>query len=53
MLVLKFKDETFTIKVDGKPILLAAGSDIEIVFDQIDRLEWLRAEYERVRKGGE
>lgn len=51
-MILKFKGETFYLRVNGKLIRLEAGADVEIEFKGIDRLKWLRAELRRVMKGG-
>lgn len=49
-----FRNETFTLRVDGKIVKLYAGADIEIEFTDIpDRRQWLVDELERVEKGGE
>lgn len=47
-MILKFKDETVYLRINGKLVRLEAGADVELEFPKISQKEWIVKEAGRL-----
>lgn len=48
-----FRDEKAILRINGELVKMSSNDDVELELPNIDRLAWLKAELERIEKGGE